>query len=75
MHACYLFDVVCDAVCVQTPHFSERDVQDVEKQCKGMDNFRGVDILLTSDWPKDVCRHTHPPVCSNSSSSRSNSRC
>ena len=31
-------------------------------QCSG-DKFRGVDILLTSEWPKGVDNFTKPPVC------------
>ncbi len=49
-------------VLFQTAYFTEQDIQDVERQCKSADNFVGVDILLTPDWPKDVCANTVPPV-------------
>ena len=32
------------------------------EQCSG-DKFKGVDILLTSEWPKGADNFTKPPVC------------
>lgn len=39
----------------QTYEYSKEDVLSLRDLClKGQTNFRGVDILLTSQWPKNV---------------------
>ena len=34
----------------------------METIIKSKPNFRGVDLLLTSDWPKGVTNYTSPPT-------------
>jgi hypothetical protein len=45
----------------QRPYFSKQDISSIVEQCSG-DKFKGVDILLTSEWPKGVDNFTKPPV-------------
>lgn len=65
--------VVCIHTCTQThihihththtqsPYITADDVTGIESIIESKDNFRGVDILLTSDWPSGVATHTQPP--------------
>jgi hypothetical protein len=35
--------------------FTDRDIESVKNICiRGQTNFKGVDILITSSWPKDI---------------------
>jgi len=38
-------------------HFSAVDVDDLRQSLTGVGQFRGVDILLTSQWPRAVDRY------------------
>ncbi|XP_064384043.1 CWF19-like protein 1 [Halichondria panicea] len=46
---------------LQRPYFTDSDVSWLEGQCSG-EGYRGVDILLTSDWPGAVDKFTVAPV-------------
>lgn len=47
-------------------HLTENDVVSVRNSCmKGQPSFRGIDILLTSQWPQDVTKFDpNEPKCS-----------
>lgn len=45
----------------QHPYFTEQDIASMESYSEA-DGFRGVDLLLTSEWPKGVENYTSPPV-------------
>lgn len=45
----------------QSPYITADDVTGIESIIESKDNFRGVDVLLTSDWPSGVATHTQPP--------------
>lgn len=49
--------------------FTDKDIESVKNTCiRGQTNFRGVDILITSSWPKDImlgdksCSVSHVPL-------------
>ena len=47
---------------MQSSYMNAGDIESVEGIVQSKDGFRGVDILLTSDWPKGVTTHvTQPP--------------
>ena len=37
------------------------DVESIEEIVQSKEDFRGIDLLLTSDWPKGVTTHTAQP--------------
>ena len=37
------------------------DVKTLEEMVKSKEDFRGVDILLTAEWPRGVATHTATP--------------
>ena len=46
---------------IQSQFFSKRDVELLISHGK-QSGFRGVDVLVTADWPRGITRHTQPPV-------------
>jgi len=46
---------------VLRPYFTEQDIASMESYSEA-EGFRGVDLLLTSEWPKGVDNYTSPPV-------------
>ena len=45
----------------QSPYMTADDITSIEDIIRSRDNFSGVDILLTYDWPRGVHTHTQPP--------------
>ena len=45
----------------QFPYITSNDVTSIETIVRSKSNFSGVDLLLTSDWPKGVENHTSVP--------------
>lgn len=43
--------------------FSRQDVSSLLLPCEGDTKFRGVDILLTSQWPKQPAKYASDVVC------------
>jgi len=45
----------------QFPYITSNDVTSIETIVRSKSSFSGVDLLLTSDWPKGVENHTSVP--------------
>ena len=46
----------------QSPYMTSSDVESLkEMAAKSKEEFRGVDILLTTEWPRGVATHTATP--------------
>ena len=46
---------------IQSPYITDDDITSTEEIVQSKDGFRGVDVLLTSEWPRGVDTHTQPP--------------
>jgi len=46
-------------------HFSAVDVDDLRQSLTGVGQFHGVDLLLTSQWPRDVDKYATAVVSHN----------
>ena len=40
---------------------TENDVESIEEIVSSREGFRGVDLLLTAEWPRGVATHVAPP--------------